>query len=109
MRHFLAFSVPSHSHLLFDRFLQHPWSNLTSTFLNFEGAGSGGCVPLTPLNLCRLETFFLVAPSSSDRLRMTSSTPSAPRHISMPMPFLKTLGIEASSAQIRITPFTLPL
>ncbi|KAI9507743.1 hypothetical protein F5148DRAFT_1284822 [Russula earlei] len=23
-------------------FLQHPWSNLTSTFLNFEGAGSGG-------------------------------------------------------------------
>ncbi|KAH9990656.1 hypothetical protein BJV74DRAFT_421616 [Russula compacta] len=23
-------------------FLRHPWSNLTSTFLNFEGAGSGG-------------------------------------------------------------------
>ncbi|KAN0137858.1 hypothetical protein V8E53_004342 [Lactarius tabidus] len=23
-------------------FLQHPWSNLTSTFLNIEGAGSGG-------------------------------------------------------------------
>ncbi|KAH9959052.1 hypothetical protein BC827DRAFT_1215483 [Russula dissimulans] len=23
-------------------FLQHPWSNLTSTFFNFEGAGAGG-------------------------------------------------------------------
>jgi hypothetical protein len=30
----------------FDRFLRHPWSNLTSTFLNFEGAGSGGYVRL---------------------------------------------------------------
>lgn len=25
-----------------NRFLEHPWSNLTSTFLNFEGAGAGG-------------------------------------------------------------------
>ena len=27
-----------------NRFLRHPWSNLTSMFLNFEGAGSGGYV-----------------------------------------------------------------
>ena len=63
MRLFLAFSVPSLSHLLFDRFLQHPWSNLTSTFLNFEGAGSGGYVPLIPPNpSCRLEPFLLSRP-----------------------------------------------
>jgi hypothetical protein len=24
------------------RFLEHPWSNLTDTFLNLEGAASGG-------------------------------------------------------------------
>lgn len=29
-------------------FLLHPWSNLTSTFLNLEGASSGGSVPHTP-------------------------------------------------------------
>lgn len=28
--------------LIYARFLQHPWSNLTSTFLNLEGAGGGG-------------------------------------------------------------------
>jgi Peptidase family M28 len=27
-----------------NRFLRHPWSNMTSIFLNFEGAGSGGYV-----------------------------------------------------------------
>jgi hypothetical protein len=27
------------------RFLRHPWSTLTSTFLNLEGAGSGGYDP----------------------------------------------------------------
>jgi hypothetical protein len=27
------------------RFLRHPWSSLTSMFLNFEGAGPGGYVP----------------------------------------------------------------
>ena len=32
-----------------NRFLRHPWSNLTSTFLNFEGAGSGGYVPHRPV------------------------------------------------------------
>jgi hypothetical protein len=31
-----------------NRFLRHPWSNLTSMFLNFEGAGSGGYVPQLP-------------------------------------------------------------
>ncbi len=25
-------------------FFEHPWSGLTSTFLNVEGAGAGGCV-----------------------------------------------------------------
>ena len=32
-----------------NRFLQHPWSNLTSMFLNFEGAGSGGYVAQLPV------------------------------------------------------------
>ena len=32
-----------------NRFLRHPWSNLTSMFLNFEGAGSGGYVSTLPV------------------------------------------------------------
>jgi len=99
--------------LLFYRFLRHPWSNLTSTFLNFEGAGSGGCVsstlPMSSVQISRIRPFFSVAPSSSDRLHMTSSKSFAPHHISMPTSFLRTLGIEVSSARTPITPSTLPL
>lgn len=98
-------------HSSFDRFLRHPWSNLTSTFLNFEGAGSGGyvrfhatCVLSSPHEL-----LFAVAPSSSDRRRMISSKPSAPHRTSTPTPSLKTPGIEASSAQTPTTPCTPPL
>jgi hypothetical protein len=93
---------------LFDRFLRHPWSNLTSTFLNFEGAGAGGYVR-SPRVFSVLTPFPLVAPFSSDRHRMTSSKPSAQHRISIPTLFLKTLGIEASSVQTRITPSILPL
>ena len=28
-------------------YFEHPWSNLTSTFINLEGAASGGCVHAT--------------------------------------------------------------
>ena len=97
--------------MLPDRFLQHAWSNLTSMFLNFEGAGSGGYVlqPSPPVDLSRLEPLFLVDLSSSDLRRTTSSNSSALHRIYMPMFFLKTLGTEVSFAQIRITPSTLPL
>jgi len=81
VRQFLALSVPSLSHLLFDRFLQHPWSNLTSTFLNFEGAGSGGYVPLIPPDLSMstrtilLSRPFLFRSTSYDVLKAFRTAP----------------------------------
>jgi hypothetical protein len=42
------FSSPSFLFPSFDRFLRHPWSHLTSTFLNFEGARSGGDIRSMP-------------------------------------------------------------
>lgn len=81
MRHFLAFSIPSVFYLLFDRFLQHPWSNLTSTFLNFEGAGSGGYVSLIPpiLSMSNLTILrsrpFLFRSTSYDILKAFRTAP----------------------------------
>ena len=62
-----------------NRFLRHPWSNLTSTFLNFEGAGSGGYVHsslsfiLTSISIPRRP--FLFRSTSYDVLKHFRSAP----------------------------------
>lgn len=75
-------SLFSHFDMLTDRFLRHPWSNLTSTFLNFEGAGSGGYVlkPLSPVLFILTGPIFLSRPflfrsTSYDVLKHFHSAP----------------------------------
>ena len=66
-----------------NRSLRRPWTNLTSMFLNFEGAGSGGYVlqlAVVHPNFNR-HSYFLVDLSSSDRPRTTTSSIAALHHI----------------------------
>jgi hypothetical protein len=64
----------------FNRFLRHPWSNLTSTFLNFEGAGAGGYVMhsavRSSISLNRFHSRpFLFRSTSYDILKVFRSAP----------------------------------
>ena len=100
--------LPPNFYITYNRFLRHPWSNLTSTFLNFEGAGSGGYDP-HPSLLHLYPKLFLAALFSSGARHTTSLRISALPLIYMQMHFPKMPGIEVSSAQIQIIPCTLPL
>jgi hypothetical protein len=108
---YYALSVLPNFYMLPEQTLWHSWSNLTSMFLNFEGAGSGGYVPpqlpvIHPnFNSRRSQSTFPLP----TKPRTTSSNISALHRIYTPTSFLKTLGTEASPARIRITPSTLPL
>ncbi|KAI0301738.1 hypothetical protein B0F90DRAFT_1936153 [Multifurca ochricompacta] len=53
-------------------FLRHPWSNLTSRFLNIEGAGSGGYVSYPQPTHIDLPNLFFPSPSRPFVFRTTS-------------------------------------